>query len=187
MRSVAFFIYGGLVTGYWLLIASIPMVWWLWIVAAIGGCALCGLCGWVLSRYLPWPRMISSKKPRYLGLRWLLAFTIPIPIITAITSIIPTYMEKIYVVMWYPYLGMSLLLASILIEKPITKLNPELVRSRPFLITGSTLLILTPIPIITTLIVDEFSGWLIALGLMIMTYTITGILVLRIALRVFEE
>ncbi len=98
-----------------------------------------------------------------------------------------TYAEKFYGVLWYPALGLALLLAHILIENPLAKMYPGTVRSRPFLFTAVFVLITSPLIILSPIVLSPESGWMLALGLMVLSYTIAGILALKGALKVFEE
>ena len=71
--------------------------------------------------------------------------------------------------------------------RPLGKLNPGLVRSKPFLVAGIVTLVTTPIVFATLWLIGPDSAWTLALGLMIIAYTVSGVHSLSNALRVFEE
>ncbi len=87
----------------------------------------------------------------------------------------------------YPSLGVVLVLAHILVMRPLGKLNPGLVRSKPFLVAGIVTLITTPMVFATLWLIGADSAWTLALGLMIIAYTMSGVHSLSNALRVFGE
>jgi len=187
VNSVAFLMFGGLFTGYWLIVSSLPMEWWGWLAAALGAFALGMLGGAVLETYLPWPRLTRAGMPSRIGLRWLASLIPPFTVAIALYAIgSGTWLEEYFSVLWYPFLGVALVLAGLLIEKPTTTLNPELVKAKPFLATGVATLLLSPIAFTAAKILGD-PAWTIALGLMTLSYTVAGIYTLHKALRVFEK
>ena len=186
--SVSFFVYGGFFAGYWLLVASTPVTGWGWIVVAIVAIVLGMLLG-ILLYSLPWPRMGSSGRLKYIGVRWIISFTLPfIVAYNVLTIFIPSENIGLLVdVLWYPSLSIALLLAHLLVMRPLDKLNPGLIRSKPFLVAGGITLATSPLVLYSPWIIGVSKAWILALGLMVLSYSITGLHSLYVALKVFEE
>lgn len=82
---------------------------------------------------------------------------------------------------------MVLVLAHILVMRPLGKLDPRLIRSKPFLVAGIITLATTPIVFAALWLIGPGNAWTLALGLMIIAYTASRVHSLSNALRVFEE
>lgn len=186
--SVAFLMFGGLFTGYWLVVGSLQVDWWGWLVAALGAFALGVLGGVVLECYLPWPRLASASMPSNTGLRWLTSLVSPFAVMIVLYAAgTGTWLEEYFSVLWYPFLGVALVLAGLLIERPTAALNPGLMRAKPFLATGLATLLLSPLALAAVEVLGGDRAWTVALGLMILSYTVAGIHTLHRALSAFEE
>ena len=188
--AVSFFVYGGFFTGYWLIIVSLPLTDYMWVLGLVGAVIL-GIGLSFFSSTLPWPKIKAIKELRRSSLRWLVSFVLPFiiayNIMPLIIDVSPEVMEKLVYILWYPSLGVALILAHTLVMRPLGKLNPGLIKSKPFLVAGVIILATTPMVFIVLWLIGTSNAWTLALGLMIIAYTTSGVYSLSSALRVFEE
>ncbi len=186
--AVMFFVYGGFFAGYWLAVTSFPTTSYTWLINAGGAFAL-GFTLWLIVIRMPWPSLRMLKPLRYEGLRWIASFITPFIVAPVVINSLPAEFQPSWVwnVWWYPTLAVALLLVSILVEGPLMKANPGVIKARPFLVAGSLELITSPFPFLAYMYLRDVSGWLISLSLMLVTYSIAGLHALRNSLKAFTE
>ncbi len=172
--SIIFMVFGGLYTGYWLVVASLPDNFITWVLAGIGAFILAVICIYIAYRVTP-PITPGYKVPDRVSERFIVAFVTPFiisysVILQLLDNLGVKIIDEIANVIWYPSLGVGLLLAHLLFERVIDKLNPGLVKSRPYLYTGLSITVSSPIPLAIA-ILGYSSGWYLALGFTILSYT----------------
>ncbi len=191
--AVSFFVFGGFFAGYWLLVASLPSdIPYVWVLGLIGAIVLSILLAYLISS-LPRPRAKVSvfRRLKYGRLRWLIAFVLPFIIAYNVAPVVlglePKLFEELTSVLWFPALGAALLLVHVLVVMPLEKRASGFMRSKPFLLAGSISLLTSPLVFAVALLDDADRAWMIALGLMVISYSISGLHALYSALKVFEE
>ncbi len=188
VTAVNFFIFGGFLTGYWLIVASIAVAWWVWVIAATAVMVITPLLGMMIEVAVAKPAAVNVKKPSHMEARWVISFILPVIILILLyLNIDALGLSSYCAVLWYPFTGISMIIASILIERPRAKLNPGLVKAKPFLISGTIMLATVPLPIAATLYIDLESGWQMALGILAIAFTFSGLYTLTRSLKAFEE
>ncbi len=188
ITAINFFIFGGFLTGYWLIVASIAVRWWIWVIAAAAVMIITPLLGMMIKVAVAKPMAVNVKKPPHMEARWVISFILPVIILVLLyLNIDALGLSSYCAVLWYPFTGISMIIASILIERPRAKLNPGLVKAKPFLISGAIMLATVPLPIAATLYIDPESGWQMALGILAIAFTFSGLYTLTRSLKAFEE
>jgi len=188
VTAVNFFIFGGFLTGYWLIVASIAVAWWVWVIAATAVMIITPLLGMMIEVAVAKPTAVNVKKPSHMEARWVASFILPVIILVLLyLNIDALGLTSYCAVLWYPFTGISMIIASILIERPKARLNPMLVKAKPFLMSGIVMLVTIPLPIAATLYMDPESGWQMALGILAITFTFSGLYTLTRSLKAFEE
>ncbi len=173
--GISFLIFGAVFGGYWLVIFSIGSLYnspWIFIGGSLGVIPLASLCSLLVVKAVPG---IKRESLPHEGARWTISF---IPIIAAILI---SSLYGLPTSVWYGGLGVSLLLAHLLIERPL--ISRGLLSVRPFLLASIPMLLTFPAPLSLPPYLDSMT----ALGLCLLFYSLAGVYALVRAAKLFSE
>ncbi len=184
--AYAFFAFGMVICGYWLVFVSLkdllyPGAPWSRVtpVAALAMWAVVALCVVALVKTAPKSRWRTEEGWRE-GLRWTVSFLAPFLAV----YLAPLPDPRLYTVVWYPALGVSLLLVHLLLEREW--ISRRSVVARPFLMSSLATLATTPLVVYALRAGDVACSWAMALGLMLLSYYVAGVYAMYKASRLFS-
>ncbi|RLE80164.1 MAG: hypothetical protein DRJ51_04430 [Thermoprotei archaeon] len=171
--AIAFFVFGMVCGGYWLIMSSLNLLFpW----AVLGMIVIVILCLYSMSKALP-GRM---EVPRHEGLRWIFAFVAPFTVLYAI----PLPDPRLYTISWYLALGIALLLVHLLIER--REFARGSIVAKPFLVSSIIMLVTYPLIVYMLYAGSLISSWMFALGLLLIAYFVAGVYALNRASKLFS-
>ncbi|MEW5761248.1 MAG: hypothetical protein AB1779_10845 [Candidatus Thermoplasmatota archaeon] len=127
----------------------------------------------------------KAKQKKFEGACWMLSFFIPYAIIFPLAGALDS--PAIFFTsgfLWYIALGIALSLVAILVEDWYVKM--KMLFARPFLITGSIIILTSPLLLIVERFSYEHSGNVLGIGLMLLAFFATGSWTLVKAENVFR-
>ncbi|MEM1508265.1 MAG: hypothetical protein QW291_02185 [Thermofilaceae archaeon] len=172
--AYAFLFYGSFITAYWLVVVSLAVLlnaWntsMFWIATMLALILLIILVGYIVAAASP---RATSPVWRTRGKFFGLIFATPFIVLYALP-----WTSPFYIVVWYPALAISLLLEHLFIEKEEYRQGNILVR--PFLLSSSIMLVTTPLVLAVT-VASLTAGWMLALSLVLLSYSIAALVALR--------
>ena len=167
MSAVSFFTFGMIVGAYFMLLAPFPEVLENWPVALGGLLVIIVVAVAILEKFTPRTH-IRHHTPSE-GAKWAFSFTAPFSLY-AIPYLFPQH-AVLCVTMWYPSLGLALLLAHLLIERRWA--SRDGMRAAPFLL--ASIIILATSPLVTYLTYSKgVAAAIFAEGLMLLAYYVAG-------------
>jgi hypothetical protein len=181
--AYSFFFYGTVMASYWLAVAAIsllaeagdnPVFWISATAATIPVIVLAGLLSGAAG-----PKAGSRtwrRKGRLAGLIYMLTFALAFPTAGALHPALAS-------VAWYPALAVAHLLVHLSIEREAYR-RGEMI-TRPFLVCGFSALATTPLVVLAALR-NLVAGWMLALSLMLASYSAAAFVALKGASRAFE-
>jgi len=183
VAAFSFFFYGAVATSYWLAVAAIglltgaedePVFWVTATLVMVPVFVLAGILSGTVS-----PRVGSKtwkRKGRLAGLIFILVFASAYVIAGALPP-------AVYSVVWYPALAAALLTIHFFVEREAYRRGE--VTARPFLVSGFLVLATTPL-VLCVAVQHLQAGWMLALSLMLASYSTAAFAALRGATRVLE-
>jgi len=183
VAAYSFFFYGTVVASYWLAAAAIsflieagenPYYWILALLAMIPVLLLAGLLSGAAA-----PKAGSKtwrQRGRLAGPIFALAFALAYIIAGALSP-------PLCSVAWYPALALAHLLVHLLIEREAYRRGE--VAARPFLVSGVSALVTTPL-IVYVAMQHLQAGWMLALSLVLASYSAAAFAALRGAAHTLE-
>ncbi len=183
VAAYSFFFYGTVVASYWLAVAAISFLieaegnLYFWILVSLAMIPVLLLAGLLSGATVPkagsktWEQKGKLAGPIF-ALAFALAFIIAGALPPALCSVV-----------WYPTLALAHLLVHLLIERE-AYIRGE-VAARPFLVSGVSALVTTPL--VAFVAVQHLqAGWMLALSLMLASYSAAAFAALRGAARTLE-
>lgn len=146
---------------------------WIFIGGTLGVIPLAFLCTFLVAKTVPGIR--RERLPNE-GARWIASSIIPIA-----TAIFISFLYSVLPSLWYGVLGASFLLAHLLIERPL--ISAGLLKARPFLLASIPILLTFP----ALLLLPPYIDSMIALGLCLLFYSLSGVYALARASKLFSE
>jgi len=182
-QANSFFAFGMVLTAYWLIGISLGLedVQFLyWALGMIPAIALC-----VASIYAAMPKRAAAKPLSMEGARWIASFALPFAsLYMAYVLLIERVSPAMLSILWYPALGIALLLAHFLLERPW--MARGLMVAKPFLVSSLLALAGCPVVVYAALTRGALAASLLSLGLMLLSYYVAGIYALIKASRLFS-
>jgi len=181
--AYSFFFYGTVLASYWLAAAAVSLLieaWenpYYWILALLAMIPVSLLAGLLSGASVPkacsktWERKGKLAGPIF-ALAIALAFTIAGALSPPLLS-----------VAWYPALALAHLLIYLLIEREAYRRGE--VAARPFLVSGVSVLVTAPL-VACAAVQQLQAGWMLALSLMLASYSAAAFAALRGAARALE-
>lgn len=168
--AYAFLFYGSFITAYWLAIvclAELLKAWSLdffWLAAVLTLILIVILVGYITA--VASPRATSDawrKRGKFFGpvfaVPFIVLYTLPWP-------------PNFYIVVWYPALAVSLLLEHLFIERGEYRQGE--ISARPFLLSSLIILFTSPL-VLAVAAASLMAGWMLALSLVLLSYSIAAL------------
>lgn len=180
--AYSFFAYGCAISSVILLVLALgfekfPLAFGIAVVVAIIPCVL------LISTIFKDAYSFETSRLAHEGMYWMISFALPFAILYSFGFLFVAYIESWYHNAWYPALGISLLLVSVLIENKYVK--DKLLLGRPFLLTSTCIIITSPLPFIVSGI--TYYGNLMGIGLMLLLYFVAASYMLIKSNKAFES
>ena len=181
--AYSFFFYGTVMASYWLAVAAISLLAEaednpaFWISAAAAMIPVAVLAGLLSGAARPRAESRTwRRRGRLAGLIFALTFALAFPTAGALHPALGS-------VAWYPALAVALVLVYLTIEREAYRRGE--VAARPFLVCGFSALATTPLVVLAALR-NLVAGWMLALSLMLASYSAAAFVALKGASRAFE-
>ena len=183
VAAYSFFFYGTVAASYWLAAVALSLLFEagddprFWVSALLAMIPMLALAGFLSGAARP---KVGSKtwqrKGRLVSSIFAVIFALAFLVASASSP-------ALYSVVWYPALAVALLLIHLFIEREAYRRGE--VAARPFLVSGVSALATTPL--VAYVAMHHLpAGWMLALSLMLASYSAAAFIALRSATRALE-
>ena len=183
VAAYSFFFYGTAAASYWLAVVALSFLFEtgddprFWVSALLAMIPLLVLAGF----------SSGAARPKVSPKTWQRKGRLVSPIFAVIFAsaflVTSAFSPALYSVAWYPALAAALILIHLFIEREAYSRGE--VAARPFLVSGVSALVTSPLAVYAALS-HPGAGWMLALSLMLATYSVAAFVALKGAARALE-